>query len=43
VETIEQAEFLSECGCDSAQGFYYSKPIPVAEFDKRLVEINSKQ
>lgn len=42
VETIEQAEFLSECGCDSAQGFYYSKPIPVAEFDKRLIEINSK-
>lgn len=42
VETIEQAEFLSECGCDSAQGFYYSKPIPVAEFDKRLVEVNMK-
>ncbi|MCM1164924.1 MAG: GGDEF domain-containing phosphodiesterase [Lachnospiraceae bacterium] len=42
VETIEQAEFLSECGCDSAQGFYYSKPIPVAEFDKRLVEVNMR-
>lgn len=40
VETIEQAQFLSECGCDSAQGFYYSKPIPVDEFDKRLREIN---
>lgn len=42
VETLEQAEFLSECGCDSAQGFYYSKPIPAADFDKRLVEINGK-
>ncbi len=42
VETVEQAKFLSECGCDSAQGFFYSKPIPVAEFDKRLVEINMK-
>jgi len=42
VETIEQANFLSQCGCDSVQGFYYSKPIPVAEFDKRLVEINCK-
>lgn len=42
VETVEQAKFLSDCGCDSAQGFFYSKPIPVAEFDKRLVEINMK-
>lgn len=43
VETIEQAQFLSECGCDSAQGFYYSKPIPADEFDKRLREINKIQ
>ncbi|MBD5129285.1 MAG: EAL domain-containing protein [Ruminococcaceae bacterium] len=42
VETIEQAEFLSECGCDSAQGFYYSKPLPIAEFDKHLIEVNMK-
>ncbi len=40
VETIEQAEFLSRCGCDSAQGFYYSKPLPEKEFDKRLLEVN---
>lgn len=40
VETEEQAKFLSQCGCDSAQGFYYSKPISVEEFDRRLVEIN---
>lgn len=40
VETIEQAKFLSDCGCDSAQGFYYSKPLPVSEFDKRLAEVN---
>lgn len=42
VETHEQAQFLSECGCDAAQGFFYSKPIPADEFDKRLVEINGK-
>ncbi|MDE6731727.1 MAG: GGDEF domain-containing phosphodiesterase [Oscillospiraceae bacterium] len=42
VETSEQARFLSECGCDSAQGFFYSKPLPVPEFDKVLLEINSK-
>ena len=40
VETSEQAEFLSRCGCDSAQGFYYSKPIPASEFNSRLVEVN---
>lgn len=40
VETPEQARFLSDCGCDSAQGFYYSKPITQEEFDKMLVEVN---
>lgn len=40
VETVEQAKFLSDCGCDAAQGFYYSKPLPAAEFDKRLAEVN---
>ncbi|HTP39805.1 MAG TPA: EAL domain-containing protein [Steroidobacteraceae bacterium] len=27
VETVEQATFLSECGCDEAQGYYYSQPV----------------
>ena len=40
VETPEQARFLSDCGCDSAQGFYYSRPITQEEFDKMLVEVN---
>ncbi len=40
VETNEQAQFLRSCGCDSAQGFFYSKPIPADEFERRLIEIN---
>jgi EAL domain-containing protein (putative c-di-GMP-specific phosphodiesterase class I) len=28
VETIEQAERLAEMGCETAQGFYYSRPLP---------------
>lgn len=36
VETEEQATFLSGCGCDTVQGFYYAKPMPVEEFKKML-------
>lgn len=40
VETKDQAMFLSECGCDAAQGFYYSKPVTQEEFDKKLLLVN---
>lgn len=36
VETKEQLEELKELGCDSIQGFYYDKPLPKHEFEKRL-------
>ncbi len=36
VETTEQATFLSDCGCDAAQGFLYSRPIPADDFEKLL-------
>lgn len=42
VETNEQAQFLSKCGCDTAQGFYYSCPVNVEEFDKRLKKEQNK-
>ena len=37
VETPEQARFLEDHGCDTAQGFLYSKPLPVPEFEKLLL------
>ena len=36
VETAEQAEFLRRIGCDLAQGYYFSRPVPVEEFEKLL-------
>lgn len=38
VETGEQASFLYGAGCDRAQGFYYSRPVPCDEFDKIMLE-----
>lgn len=36
VETIEQLNYLREQGCDEAQGYYYSKPIPAEQFEQLL-------
>ena len=40
VETKEQREYLLEKDCDIIQGYYYSKPLPVDEFEKYF---NSKK
>lgn len=36
VETQFQLDFLRTAGCDNIQGFFYAKPMPMAEFDKFL-------
>lgn len=36
-EDLEQVNLLNECGCYFIQGFYYSKPLPKAEFENRLI------
>jgi len=34
VEKQSQAEFLTACGCEIAQGFLYSRPLPLEEFEE---------
>jgi diguanylate cyclase (GGDEF)-like protein len=36
VENAEQAEHLRNTGCVSGQGYYFSRPLPEAEFTERL-------
>ena len=36
VETVAQRDQLAAYGCDYAQGFLYSRPVPAAEFEKLL-------
>ena len=38
VETVDQLEFLRRRGCATMQGYYFSKPIPAAEFTAMLKE-----
>ncbi|MFH1058679.1 MAG: EAL domain-containing protein, partial [Pseudomonadota bacterium] len=38
VETEAQLEFLRALGCDYVQGFYYSRPLPAASFERALKE-----
>lgn len=35
IETREQVEYLTEIGCDLIQGYYYDKPLPKKEFEKK--------
>jgi len=36
VETLAQADFLHQMGCEEAQGYLYSKPVTTTEFTKLL-------
>lgn len=38
VENEEQYRILQQLGCDSCQGFYFSKPLPLSEFQNKYFE-----
>lgn len=38
-ESREQVDRLHELGCDIIQGYYYSKPIPMEEYEKEYLSV----
>ena len=36
VESMDSVAFLREAGCDTVQGFVFAKPMPLADFERRL-------
>ncbi|MCI1931940.1 MAG: EAL domain-containing protein [Clostridia bacterium] len=36
VETKEQADFLSQIGCEYVQGYYFAKPMPIEKYEELI-------
>jgi len=36
IETIEQVKFLRSIGCNHGQGYFFSKPLPIPEFEEKM-------
>ena len=43
IEHLEQAEFLKACGCDSAQGYLFGRPMPAPAFAAQLSNLKREQ
>lgn len=37
IETQEQADFMSHIGCSVLQGYFYSRPVTIEEFEQKLL------
>ncbi|MFQ7739558.1 MAG: EAL domain-containing protein [Emergencia timonensis] len=37
IETVEQLDVLRACGVELVQGFLFSKPIPIGEYEKKYL------
>ena len=37
VETENQLRLLRDAGCDLVQGYYFSRPLPAEEFEKKIL------
>lgn len=38
IESREQVDFLAENECDLIQGYYFAKPMPIEEFEKKVAQ-----
>ncbi len=38
-----QVEFLKDIGCEMGQGYVFSKPISIEEFEQKYLEKNNKR
>lgn len=43
IETREQVDFLAGQHCDLIQGFYFSKPLPINEFEEKAFQSKSRK
>jgi EAL domain-containing protein (putative c-di-GMP-specific phosphodiesterase class I) len=43
VETADEFAFLKARGCDEIQGYYFSRPVPAAEFARLVLEVNAPE
>jgi EAL domain-containing protein (putative c-di-GMP-specific phosphodiesterase class I) len=37
IEDADTAELLWRSGCETGQGYYYGRPMPAAEFERRFL------
>ena len=42
VETEEEVNVLTELGCDVFQGYYFSRPISVEEFEEKYMKVKKR-
>jgi EAL domain-containing protein (putative c-di-GMP-specific phosphodiesterase class I) len=43
VETDEQRRLLTEIGCDNGQGYLFSRPLPVSEFENFVIQSETEK
>ncbi|MDQ7016192.1 MAG: EAL domain-containing protein, partial [Gammaproteobacteria bacterium] len=42
VESVQQEQFLQQCGCDQIQGYFFSRPLPAEEIESQFLQKNPR-